>query len=417
MKQMKKHFAFLLFLACTAALVGPRACRALQTEPPSSSFLRPQGAANSPHPEEDHYLLAQDALNKGDYDDAIKYFESVIKLHGRKADAATYWKAYALNKAGNQAQALTTIAELRKDYPQSKYLRDAGALEVEIKGGAVNPDVLGDEETKLIALNALMSSDPEKAVPLLDKIIRGDYSAKVKDRALFVLSQSSSDKAQEILLSLARTNNEPDLQKRAIRYIGMSGNSRSRAILKEIYTSASDVSVKKAVFQGWLMSGDKDDVVAVAQQEKSPELRKEAIRYLGIMGGQAELRQLYKQGGDAETKEALLQAMGIGGDVQGMTEIAKTDPDPAVRRKAVRNLGIFGGSAGRETLLSVYNSQTDIETKKEVITALFLNAAGKEMVALARKETNPELKKALMQKMSLMSSPEITDYMMEILNK
>jgi hypothetical protein len=36
---------------------------------------------------------------------------------------------------------------------------------------------------------------------------------------------------------------------------------------------------------------------------------------------------------------------------------------------------------------------------------------------LARKETNPELKKALIQKMSLMNSPEITEYMMEILNK
>jgi len=39
------------------------------------------------------------------------------------------------------------------------------------------------------------------------------------------------------------------------------------------------------------------------------------------------------------------------------------------------------------------------------------------MVALAKKETNPELKKSLIQKMSLMSSPEISDYMMEILNK
>jgi len=48
---------------------------------------------------------------------------------------------------------------------------------------------------------------------------------------------------------------------------------------------------------------------------------------------------------------------------------------------------------------------------------LFLHGAGKEMVALARKETNPELKRSLISKMSLMSSPEISDYMMEILNK
>jgi len=94
-----------------------------------------------------------------------------------------------------------------------------------------------------------------------------------------------------------------------------------------------------------------------------------------------------------------------------------SDKDPEVRRRAVRNIGIFGGAEGGDTLISIYNSQADIDTKKEVINALFLNGAAKQMVALARKETNPELKKAWIQKLSLMSSPEITEYMMEILNK
>jgi hypothetical protein len=100
-----------------------------------------------------------------------------------------------------------------------------------------------------------------------------------------------------------------------------------------------------------------------------------------------------------------------------MTEFAQSDKDPEVRRRAVRNLGIFGGQEGKDKLISIYSSQTDVETRKEVITALFLNGAAKQMVALARKETNPELKKAWIQKLSLMSSPEITEYMMEILNK
>jgi HEAT repeat protein len=410
---MNRRMIF-VFLFLTAGLAGPTAHAAWQTEAPSSNFLDPQSANDK---EEDAYNVAQDALNQGEYDDAIRGFDSVIRMRARRADAAMYWKAYALNKAGNRAQSLAAIAELRKGFPQSKYVRDAGALEVEIKGAAVNPNDLGDEETKLMALNALMNSDPEKAVPLLDKIIHGNSSPKLKDKALFVLSQSSSDKAHQILLSLARANNDPDLQRRAIRYIGMNGNSGNRSILKEIYTSSTDPSVKKAVFQGWLMSGDKEDVLAVAQQEKSPELRREAIRYLGMMGGNAELRQLYKQSADAESKEELVKALGIGGDAEGIAEIAKTETNPQVRLYAVKNLGIFGGNQASDTLVSIYNSQTDLETKKAVINALFLNGAGKQMVALARKETNPELKKELIRQMSLMSSPEITDYMMEILNK
>jgi outer membrane protein assembly factor BamD (BamD/ComL family) len=388
-----------------------------QTTVPSSSFVDPQAADKANAHEDELYNDGTEALNNGDYDDAAGKFDQVVKLHGRKADAALYWKAYALNKAGNKGQALATIAELRKNYPQSRYLRDAGALEVEVKGASVNPNDLSDEETRLIAINALMNSDPEKAVPLLDKIIHGNYSPKLKEKALFVLSQSNSDKAQQILMSIAKANNDPDLQKRAIRNLGMNRNGRNQAVLKEIYNSSSDPQVKKAVFQGWLMSGDKEDVLSAAQQEKSPELRKEAIRYLGIMGGRAELRQLYKQSDDVETKGSLLQAMGIGGDVQGMTEIARTDKDPEIRRRAIRNLGVFGGHEATDTLISIYGAETDLEVKKEVINALFLNGAGKQMVVLARKETNPEIKKALIQKMSLMSSPEITEYMMELLNK
>jgi hypothetical protein len=78
---------------------------------------------------------------------------------------------------------------------------------------------------------------------------------------------------------------------------------------------------------------------------------------------------------------------------------------------------MVGGKDTLTALTNIYNSRSEIETKKSVINALFLRGAGKEMVSLARKETNPELKKALVQKMSLIGSPEITEYMMEILNK
>ena len=410
----------LFFLTVLLFTLVPGSMCVAQPDTPASSFAGSQNASDKAREEDEAYDSAQEALNNEQFTDAVGAFDSVIKLHGRKADAATYWKAYALNKVGNKAQALTTIAELRKNYPQSRYIRDAGALELEIKsatGHPANPENVPDEELKLLALQSLINSDPEKAIPILDKVIHGNESRKMKDKALFVLAQTDSERAQQALLSIAKAGNDPDLQKRAIRYLGMNGNSRNRAVLKEIYTSSSSLEVKKAVFQGWLMCGAKDDVLAVAQQEQSPELKKEAIRYLGIMGGRAELRQLYKTNDDRDVKDALLQAMGTSGDVQGMTEFAQSDKDPEVRRRAVRNLGIFGGAEGSNTLISIYNSQADIETKKEVINALFLNGAAKQMVALARKETNPELKKAWIQKLSLMSSPEITEYMMEILNK
>ncbi|HEY1524618.1 MAG TPA: tetratricopeptide repeat protein [Candidatus Angelobacter sp.] len=383
---------------------------------PSSSLLDPQTAEKANAHEDELYSSAKDALDNGEYDNAIKQFDEVIKIHGRRADGAMYWKAYALNKAGNKAQALTAIGELRKNYPKSNWLRDAGALEQEVRGGG-NPEDISDEELKLLAIQSLMNSNPEKAVPLLEKIIMGNYPTKLKDKALFVLSQSGSEKAQQILMGLAKANNQPDLQKRAIRDMGMNGNPHNRAVLKEIYNSSSDIGVKKTVFQAWLMCGCKDDVAALAKTEKNPELRREAIHYLGMMGGRAELLDFYKNSPDVETREEAVGAMLLCGCSHELAEIVQTEKDPAVLDKAINTLGLVGGDESLAALTKVYNSQADLAMKKKVINALFLHGAGKEMVALAKKETNPELKRSLISKMSLMSSPEISDYMMEILNK
>ncbi|MGC2741766.1 MAG: HEAT repeat domain-containing protein [Candidatus Angelobacter sp.] len=411
---MSRKLFSILFLNIIVSFGAASAAAAQQV--PSASLLDPQTAEKANVHEDELYQSAKDALDNGEYDNAIRQFDEVVKIHGRKADGAMYWKAYALNKAGNKAQALTAIGELRKSYPKSNWLRDAGALEQDIRGAA-NPENISDEELKLLAIQSLMNSNPEKAVPLLEKIIMGNYSPKLKDRALFVLSQSDSDKAQQILMGLAKANNQPDLQKRAIRYLGMNGNGRNRAVLKEIYNSSTDVGVKKSVFQAWLMCGCKDDVAALAKTEKNPELRREAIHFLGMMGGRAELLDFYKNSPDVETREEAVGAMLMCGCAHELAEIVQTEKDPAVLDKAITTLGLVGGDESLAALTKVYNSQADLAIKKKVINALFLHGAGKEMVALARKETNPELKRSLIQKMSMMSSPEISDYMMEILNK
>src|SRR5262249_5529297 len=145
--------------------------------------------------------------------------------------------------------------------------------------------------------------------------------------------------------------------------------------------------------------------------------RKEAIRYLGLMGGRNELREMYKSSPDAETRDAVVHAMMLNGDSEGLAEIVNVEKDPKVLASAIKTLGLVGGQASLTALTNVYSPRTEVEVKKEVIHALFLHNAGKEMVALARKETNPELKRELISKMSLMRSPEITEYMMELLNK
>src|SRR6476660_2114459 len=122
----RKLFCIALFLIC--AVFSARPARAAVQDVHSASLFDQQTAEKANAHEAELYSEAKDALDDGEYDNAIKQFDEVIKIHGRKADGALYWKAYAQDKAGNKAQALTSIGELRKNYPKSNWLRDAGAL-------------------------------------------------------------------------------------------------------------------------------------------------------------------------------------------------------------------------------------------------------------------------------------------------
>src|ERR1700729_1087956 len=113
----RKSFA-IIFLAF-AVISARSAYAATSQEVPSASLLDQQTAEKANAHEDQVYASAKDALDQGEYDNAVKGFDEVLRIHGRKADGALYWKAYALNKAGNKAQALTAIGELRKDYPKS----------------------------------------------------------------------------------------------------------------------------------------------------------------------------------------------------------------------------------------------------------------------------------------------------------
>lgn len=387
---------------------------AAQTDVPSSAFTDPQGSAKANSQEEPLYASANDALNNGNYDQAVDGFDQVAKMKGKRADGALYWKAYALNKSQRRAEALAALAQLRREYPRSSYLSQAKVLEMDIH--PENPESVSDDDLKPYAVDALMNAEPEKALPILEKLLQGNASLKVKDRALFVLAQNESPKARQIVLSIAKGNNQPELQTKAIHWLAVSGG-QNKQVLREIYASAADVKVKKQVLRSFIIDQDKEGLLSIIQQEKDPDLRREGIRQLGPMGAAAELRQIYKEHSDAETREMVLQSMGVAGSAQDLIEIAKTETDPAIRSHAIRNIGIFGGEAAVPALTSLYGSNADIETKKQIIRALFLHHAAKDMVALARKESNPELKKELVRNLSLMGSPEGNEYMMEILNK
>src|SRR3954452_16616375 len=314
--------------------------------------------------EDREYQRGLSALDAHRWDRAIAAFQSVAERKGSDADAALYWKAYAQSRAANREDALSTLGELRHLYPSSRWLSDAQALDVEVRaqaGSPVNPGAESDEEIKLIAINSLLQSDPKAAFPALQKVLAGNSSVKVKEKALFVLTQNSSPEARKLLGTVAANSSNPELQMKAIRYIGMMGSDDARKELEALYSRSNDERVKRAILQSFMRSGSRTFLVNAAKTEKSPELRAEAIRQLALSGGQDELWQLYQTSSSSEDKNAILKSMFLSHNTARLSELAKTEKDPQLRISAIRSLGLIHDGGTSETLVSIYKSDSHVE--------------------------------------------------------
>ena len=415
---MNAKRSFAIFLAAGLA-VAPCVLRA---EYPSPMLVSFGGEGGGVADEASLYADGTKAINESRWSDAASLFDRVAQLHGEHAEGALYWKAYAENKEGQPASALSTCGELRKKSPKSHWLDECGALEIEIRGRSghpVSPQAEPDENLKLLALNALMQQDQTQAVPILQKILAGNQSDELKSRALFVLAQNHSPQAEALIGQIAQGQSGSALQIKAIRMLAIAKGKGANDTLASIYQHSTDAQVKRAILQSYLMTGDPSKLLEAARHESTPELARTAVHTLGAMGAASDLLSMYRATNSAQTKEDIISSLIPCGQkgVGPLSEIAKSEQDAQLRRKAIRNLGIAGGMSVAPVLVETYQKNSDAETKKAAAQSLFLANDAPDLVTLARSEKDTSMKEYLVQQLSLMHNEEATKYMMELLNK
>jgi HEAT repeat protein len=401
---------------------------------------------------EELYDQGREALDEGQYGQALKEFTELAQLNGPQTDAALYWKAYAENKQGKRDSSLATIADLNKRFPQSRWQKDAAALSIEVRqssgGPKANPDAQNNEELRLLAIQGLMNTNPERGIPLLEKVLNGSGSPREKSQALFVLAQSGDPKAMEVIGRVASGKSNPELQRKAIEYLGIfggsdegvgggvsggveggvsggvggskharSGGNTATLQLESIYATSTDVSVKRAVLKSYMVSGNKQALYNAAKNEKSEDLKIDAIKQLGVIGGESQLDQLYKTETSVHVRKEILQSFFVAGDSQRLVQAALNEKDPELRRTAIKNLGLVGDEAAAKALASIYAKETDRSLKEEVLNAYFIEGNASGLVAIARSEKDPQLRKKAVEKLAIMDDKAATDYMMELLQK
>ncbi len=363
------------------------------------------------------------ALQNRQYDRAILQFDRVIALKGSNADGATYWKAFSQNRLVRTDDALATIAALRRDYPQSRYLGEAKVLEADVRrlaGQRVDPQTLdANDELKLIAINGIANTDPDRAIPLLEGVLNGANTLGNKRRALFVLALSKDPRAHQILLRYAKGGGSPELQVEAIRnLVSRRDGQTTDAELREIYDGSQEPTIRRAVIEAYGNAGNKTALVAIIKSRTEvADNKRSALNRLQNLAAPAELLTIYQTEQDPELRIQIVNVLASMGATEQLMQIVKTEKDAKVRLRALRNLGSQSAEATGTLLVELYSSEQEREAKRSVISAFRAQNNATALVAIARKETNLDLKREIVSAISDMAGRDkvAADYLMEMI--
>jgi len=457
----------------SAPAAGPGTDVHLRAEETSRLEMIRQESRPSPASPDSLYRAGRAALNAGRYRRASRLFRDLAREHpgfGQVPDAL-YWRALALYRLGGERdlrEGLAALDRLRSEYPDSRTVGDASTLSTRIQGllarsgdadaaaeivqsasvaeegqadvGAdmdmdvemddAEADVQAavDSEVRVAALNALLQMDSDRALPILENILRDcpECSADLRRRALFMLAQEAEDStATELLLETARSDPDPEVRKQAVFWLSEVDDPRAVDALREVLATPADSSLHERAAFALAQHGGGEAVAALrslARDERaSTELRGRAIFWLGQEGENGEfLRGLFDELSDPELRERVLYSVaeGEGGANRSwLMDVARDDANPtSVRKKALFWAGQADGPLG--PLTDLYGTLDGRELKEQVLFAVGQSEAEGAtdwLIDVARNEEDPELRKRAIFWLGQSDDPRAADALLEII--
>lgn len=289
------------------------------------------------------------------------------------------------------------------------------------------------DDERVVALNALLQMDSERALPLLERVLerRDACSATLRRRAVFLVAQKAGPQREELLLKSVRDDPDAEVRSQAVFWLSETKGPRTIAILEELLRTSTDDRLRdRALFA--LHNQNSPRALQIlrdyAGRADAPRaLRERAIFWLG-QGNSAEdatfLRELYGKLDDKQLKERVLfslaQTKGVGND-RWLMQLARDQKEPAeLRGRALFWLG-QGGLLSTSELGSLYDQLDGTEVKEQLIFALAQrqkdSAAIDRLMTIARKDPDRRLRERAIFWLGQSRDPRVVEFLVELIDR
>jgi HEAT repeat protein len=269
-------------------------------------------------------------------------------------------------------------------------------------------DDCGDNELRMAALDAVLQMDADRAMPILLNVLeRHDQcSEELRRKAVFLVSQQNTSDAEKILLRAVREDPALEVRKQAVFWLSQTGGGEAVSVLETVLEESDEVELQEqAIFALSQHSGARAEQVLrdyVVRNDAPLELRENAVFWLGNEGShesRAFLRDLYSSMSAQQLKQKIIFSVAQISSAESrdwLLSVVQNESEPVELRKNA--LFWTGQQHDLEAadLANVYDSSVDLELRQQVLFVLSQltdDWAVDQLIAIARRETDAELRK------------------------
>jgi len=282
----------------------------------------------------------------------------------------------------------------------------------------------------LAALHALMMMDPDKAMPVLRKILADsdDRDPEMKRHALMVLTMAEDEDAERIFLEFVRQETDTELLAQSIFHLSNIGSAAALDAVVDAYHRTDDPEVKRVALMSLGEAGDERAeailLEVVRDSAAHTELRAQAVIALSRSGadGLADLfTDLYLESDDPEFKTVLMLSMSQIDEPAPTTWfigiINDHGEDVEVRQQALHQAGMMG-LIDVDFMRTVYEADDDPEMRTQICFALAQlddPDAVDLIIEIVRNETHPEVRQNAVFWLGQFDDPRVADFLVELI--
>lgn len=420
------------------------------------------------------YQQGMRAYSKKQFQKAINLFNQAMTQQDSNHDAMLFWTASSQFKLDDYQKALNTLKTLFSDFPKSRWLEDAEALQAEIQAvSGLKPDEESlqglSAETVLVFLTHMPAGE---ALPLIESLMERQGYDRIKEQALFALTQIKGKQARQLLQQYAEDESSR-FSHNAIQYLALSGEPQNLAYLKKRFQQTQNQNLKAELLSAFMLANDVDMLVDIARGSENKQLAIQAQNLLGAMGNKDALVMLYQEATSTEDKIHLLDGLAIAGEREFLNQALAEATEPELKHRIIRALGLaqdcesierayenaeteamrkacldalmiaaqcdlvvqflqtetvpqhratlilklaHQGDTHIQTLLDLYQHPATKVEKEAVLQALFIAQRVNELIDLAEAENNSALKNKAIQLIGLTQTPEALEYLKKKIN-